>query len=197
MSPKICLNFGKYCALRINFSSPLGFTQVMSPLNIRSAQALDLNALHRVIERAYRGETARKGWTHEADLLQDTRTDIETLESILKTPDTRLLVAEMNDKLIGCVQITNRGQGLCYLGLLCIDPDIQAKGLGRKLLAEAEHQAQNLYNSTKMEMTVIEQRSELLAYYIRRGYVLTNERRDFPVKVTPSLFMKVLTKSLG
>jgi hypothetical protein len=47
-----------------------------------------------------------------------------------------------------------------------------------------------------MEMTVIDSRVELIAYYERRGYVRTPERRDFPIPVTPPLTMTVLVKSL-
>ena len=32
-----------------------------------------------------------------------------------------------------------------------------------------------------MEMTVIASRDELIAYYERRGYALTGERRPFPL----------------
>jgi hypothetical protein len=45
-------------------------------------------------------------------------------------------------------------------------------------------------------MTVIEKRGELIAYYERRGYVRSSERRDFPVTVDPPLFMAVLEKPL-
>ena len=47
-----------------------------------------------------------------------------------------------------------------------------------------------------MEMTVIDSRVELIAYYERRGYVRTPERRDFPIPVTPPLYMTVLVKDL-
>ena len=33
----------------------------------------------------------------------------------------------------------------------------------------------------RMEMTVIAQRPELIAWYQRRGYALTSERRPFPL----------------
>lgn len=163
---------------------------------IRAAETADLAALHPVIERAYRGGGARPGWTHEAELLDGQRTDITALSGILGTPGTQLLVAEHGAEIAGCIQITNRGAGLCYLGLLCVDPDLQATGLGRRLLAAAEDAAHALFGSEVVEMTVIEQRAELVAYYERRGYCATGERRDFPIPVTPPLFMTVLAKPL-
>ena len=44
------------------------------------ADAAELSAL---INSAYRGETSKKGWTTEADLLEGTRTSEEELISII------------------------------------------------------------------------------------------------------------------
>lgn len=165
-------------------------------LAIRAAEAADLAGLHAVIERAYRGGGDHVGWTHEAELLDGHRTDMAALGAILDTAGTRLLVALDGAEIAGCVQITDRGAGRCYLGLLCVDPRLQAAGLGRRLLAAAEDAARALFDAVLMEMTVIEQRAELVAYYERRGYRVTGERRDFPIARTPPLFMTVLEKPL-
>ena len=147
---------------------------------------------------ARRGDEARAGWTFESDLLTDARTDIEELQAILASPTDRLLVA-IDDKgmPIGCVQITKREEGIAYLGLLCIDPDRQAAGLGRQLIAAAEDIAVRLFGATRMEMTVIDRRVELIAYYQRRGYILGAERRPFPIALDPPLEMVVLAKALA
>lgn len=163
---------------------------------IRLATPSDLPGLHTVIERAYRGEAARAGWTHEGDLLEGARTDLATLEAILADPDARLLMALDGDSPVGCVQVTNRGDRLCYLGLLCVEPLLQTGGVGKRLLQAAEDLARDIFEATSMEMTVIDSRVELIAYYERRGYARTPERRDFPIAVTPPLFMTVLVKPL-
>ena len=166
-------------------------------MHIRVATEADLPALHPVIERAYRGDSARAGWTFESDLLEDDRTDLDELGAILRNPSDRLLVALSEDGApIGCVQITGKGAGLAYLGLLCIDPALQAGGLGRMMIAAAESLAHDVFGARAMEMTVIDQRSELIAYYERRGYVLTGEKRAFPVLLDPPLAMVVLEKAL-
>ncbi|CUS45988.1 MAG: GNAT family N-acetyltransferase [Pseudomonadota bacterium] len=169
----------------------------MSDITIRLAVRDDLPRLHAVIERAYRGDSARAGWTHEADLLDGTRTDIATLEASLANPAERLLVALNGDAPIGCVQVTDRGDGLAYLGLLCIEPTLQTAGLGKRLIDAAETLARGTFGTSAMEMTVIENRVELIAYYERRGYVRTGERRDFPVAVIPPFYMTVLVKPLA
>ncbi|WP_333571928.1 GNAT family N-acetyltransferase [Sphingomonas sp.] len=166
------------------------------PLAIRPANRADLPALHPVIERAYRGETARQGWTHEADLIEGPRTDLETLTAIVEDPTQVLLSAWEGDVAIGCVNVADRGGGIAYLGLLCIDPLRQAAGLGRQLIAAAEVHARSVFGCTRIEMTVIEERRKLIDYYVRRGYAETGERRDFPIPLDPPLFMTVLAKPL-
>jgi ribosomal protein S18 acetylase RimI-like enzyme len=163
---------------------------------IRPATVEDLPRLHAVIERAYRGEEARAGWTHEADLLDGQRTDVETLQAIAADKTTRLLIGCDGDHPIGCVQVSDVGNGTAYLGLLCIEPRLQAAGLGRQFIAAAEACARTEFGARKIEMTVIENRTELIAYYERRGYTRTGERRDFPITVEPPLFMVVLAKAL-
>lgn len=147
---------------------------------IRAATPTDLPALHALIHRAYRGDSARAGWTHEADLLDGQRTDLAALGEMLADPEQHLLVATASDTLSGCVAVTRKPDGRGYLGLLTVDPALQAAGLGRQLIAAAEDCARQ-FGAKAMEMTVIASRSELIAWYERRGYALTGERRPFPL----------------
>lgn len=153
----------------------------MSETTFRPAATDDLTALHSLIESAYRGDSAKAGWTHEADLLDGQRTDEAELRDILTDPTRALLVAEVDGALTGCVQVADQGQGLSYLGLLTVDPARQAGGLGRLLIEAAEAEAAARFAATRMEMTVIRQRAELIAWYERRGYRLTGETRPFPL----------------
>lgn len=146
---------------------------------IRPVVAAELPALNALIERAYRGDSAKAGWTHEADLLGGQRTDLAALAEMLDDPAQRLLVAVESDTLAGCVLVQRKDPTRCYLGLLTVDPALQATGLGRRLMAAAEDCAR-AFGATAMEMTVIASRIELIDYYVRRGYALTGERRPFP-----------------
>jgi GNAT superfamily N-acetyltransferase len=163
---------------------------------IRPATRADLPLLHPVIERAYRGDAARAGWTHEADMVDGERTDMETLTAIVDDPGSRLLLALDGDAILGCVHVEDRGSGRSYLGLLCVDPLLQAAGLGTHLIEAAEETARTLFRANTMEMTVITRRAELIAYYERRGYAATGELREFPVPMDPPLHLGVLAKSL-
>ncbi|MGX8272916.1 GNAT family N-acetyltransferase [Brevundimonas diminuta] len=153
----------------------------MSEATFRPAAPDDVPALHRLIESAYRGDSAKAGWTHEADLLGGQRTDETELRDILADASRVLLLAEIDGVLTGCVQVADQGESLTYLGLLTVDPRRQAGGLGRWLIAAAEAEAIDRFGATRMEMTVIRQRAELIAWYERRGYRLTGETRPFPL----------------
>lgn len=166
-------------------------------LAIRPATIADLPALHGVIERAYRGDSARVGWTHEADLLSGTRTDIASLKAIVVDPVQVLLVLFENRVPLGCVNVADRGGSVAYLGLLCIEPSRQGEHMGRRLIVAAETHARDAFHCATIEMTVIDKRRELIAYYERRGWQVTGEKRDFPIPLDPPFFMDVLAKPLA
>jgi len=154
----------------------------MTDPTIREATPADIPALHALVESAYRGDNARRGWSHEADLLEGQRTDAAELADLLGGASQAVLVAEIDGALLGCVAVTGKGQGIAYLGMLSVDPDRQAGGLGRRLVRAAEAEAVSRFAARSMEMTVIHSRSELIAWYERLGYILTGERRPFPVQ---------------
>jgi ribosomal protein S18 acetylase RimI-like enzyme len=152
----------------------------MDEVSFRDATLLDVPKLQPLVHHAYRGERARVGWTHEADLLDAARIDEGILAESIGDPAQVIILAEEAGELIGCVHVTDKGDGLSYLGMLTVAAPLQARGLGRRLIVTAEARARERFAATRMEMTVIVQRSELIAWYQRRGYVLTGERRPFP-----------------
>ena len=139
------------------------------------ADAAELSAL---INSAYRGETSKKGWTTEADLLEGTRTSEEELISIIASSNHYLLKFIRDEKIIGSVLLIAKKEVL-YLGMLTVSPELQNSGIGKQLLQAAEQLAQQLELS-KIQMTVIGIRKELLAWYIRNGYEDTGLREPFP-----------------
>lgn len=164
-------------------------------VTIRRATSRDADTLQPLVQRAYRGDAARAGWTHEADLLQGERIGRDELADLIANPSETILLAERAGAIIGCVRVANQGNGTAYLGLLCVEPALQATGLGRRLIDAAEEHAREL-GASRMEMTVIDTRHELIAYYHRRGYARTGTC-DFPFVVDPPLSMVVLARALG
>ncbi len=137
-------------------------------------------ALQPLVHHAYRGDRARVGWTHEADLLDAARIDEAVLAESVADPAQVIILAEQAGELVGCVHVTDKGGGLAYLGMLTVAAPLQARGLGRRLIEQAETLALARFGARRMEMTVIVQRSELIDWYIRRGYLPTGETRPFP-----------------
>lgn len=163
---------------------------------IATASLEDAPALKNLLEAAYRGDSARRGWNHEADILDDERVAPGEVERLLADPGVTILVARDGAELVGCVAVTRRDASLAYLGMLCVLPDLQSAGLGRQLLDAAEENAR-AFGIEVMEMTVIDSRDVLIAWYERRGYVRTGETRPFPVLRDPPITFVVLEKPLS
>ena len=166
-------------------------------IRFKTATAADVPALRALVESAYRGESAKRGWTHEADLLGDERTSDTELAEAIADEKARVLLARVSGKLAGTVTIRDLGAGCAYLGMLCVDPDLQTGGLGRALIADAEDMAAEEFGANVMTMTVIDARPELIAYYERRGYARTGELRPFPLPLDVPYQMVVLERSIG
>jgi GNAT superfamily N-acetyltransferase len=149
-------------------------------LTFRFADAGDAPAIVALVESAYRGDASRAGWTTEADLLGGQRTDVEAVERLLATPESTMLLAEADGRLAGSCHLDRRGSAEVYLGMLAVRPNRQGHGSGRQILAEAERVARLDWGASTMVMTVIAQRAELIAWYLRRGYLPTGETRPFP-----------------
>jgi ribosomal protein S18 acetylase RimI-like enzyme len=150
-----------------------------APPAIRPATLADVPALHALVERCYRGSD-NQGWTHEGALFDGPRSDVASLAAVLAAPGQVILVADGGDGPVASVQVSDAGHATAYLGLLCVDPRWQTGGLAKRMIAAAEALAVARYGATVMEMTVINHRPELLAYYQRRGYALTGEVRYLP-----------------
>jgi GNAT superfamily N-acetyltransferase len=154
-------------------------------MRLEPASASNIPELHALVERAYRGDTARAGWSHEADLLTGPRTSEEELHSFLDAGE-QLLVWRDGGAIRACVRLVTLGDGLVYLGMLTIDPGLQGCGMGKTLLAAAEAHARETLGARRMEMQVFSRRRELLSFYERRGYRPTGERRPFPYSDWPA-----------
>lgn len=175
----------------------------LPPIPLRFATIADCSAIVALVESAYRGESSRAGWTTEADLLDGQRTDMEEVTQLLTDPEARLIVADQGDQLLGNI-LLRREADSAYIGMLAVSPQLQAQGLGRQLLTRAEEVAVHTFGLHRAHMTVIAQRAALIAWYTRRGYVVTPERQPFPygnprfgLPRRPDLEFVVLEHTLG
>jgi len=170
---------------------------------IRLANPDEAQQITALIERAYRGEESKSGWTSEADLLTGPRTSVDEIAAIMREPLARFLVATDGTKdLAACALIRNE-EASGYFGMFAVRPNIQGAGLGKAMLDAAERNIKDLWRLNTVYMTVINLRHELIAYYERRGYKRTGERKPFPFDL-PSLgatrtdfHLTVLRKSIA
>lgn len=176
----------------------------MGDLTFRTAANGDVAAVVALVESAYRGESSRAGWTTEADLLDGRRTDVDAVQSIVAAKDRLALLAiDSSDALLGCCELRQRPAGSAYFGMFAVVPMLQGSGIGKAVLAAAERWVHEQWNATRMEMTVLAQRADLIAWYERRGYRRTGETEPFPyddvrfgLPRRPDLHFIVLAKDL-
>lgn len=150
-----------------------------SNLVYRAATTDDVPAIVALVESAYRGDVSRAGWTTEADMLGGQRIDPEGVISDIQAEQSRIVLAYRDGQLLACCHI-KKTDAAGYFGMFSVIPTLQGGGLGKQVLAEAERQAREDWSCQRMEMTVIDIREELIAFYERRGYRRTGILKPFP-----------------
>lgn len=150
-------------------------------MDLAVATPSDLPALVALVNAAYRGQDAQRGWTTEAGYIEGQRTDVAALaDDLASAPDARLLMhLDETGAPIACVWLAPDAECVWMLGMLTVRPDLQASGLGRRLLAAAERYAK-AQGASRIQITVINVRDTLIAWYQRRGYALTGQTKPFP-----------------
>ncbi len=155
----------------------------MPSTHFRTATETDIPALVTLVTSAYRGDASRAGWTTEADLLDGNRIDPELLRADLLRPRSQVVLLETHDDAHTAIQACAH---VCvdadagYFGMFAVAPTLQGSGIGKLLLAECERIVRDDWQLSRMRMTVIEQRSSLIAFYERRGYRRTGQFKPFP-----------------
>lgn len=148
-------------------------------LEFKELQKEDIKEVIFLINQAYRGEKKDKAWTTESHILDGIRVNEDMMEEILKEKDTKTYIAKIDNKIVGTIQVKLEGESI-HVGLFAVDTKSQASGIGKKLLEFAENSAIKLWQKSTFLIKVISTRTELMQYYIRRGYQNTNSFIEFP-----------------
>ena len=130
-------------------------------LPIRIAEPSDTENITALINAAF--------YPCEGFFVEGPRTNKTEVEQLMAKG--AFLLAETGDKLSGCVYVELRGER-SYLGLLSVDPARQRGGLGSFLLDVAENYCRER-GSSFMDIFIVNLRTDLPAFYERRGYVAT------------------------
>jgi len=162
---------------------------------LREATLDDISALEQLLNCCYR-ETA--GWTNEADLIGGIRTTLAELAAVINDPNHYYFVypktttgdrnGEEIGEIFGCIAVDIKTDAdsnkKAYIGMFAVHPVLQGKGVGNMILQAAEAFAnrhlQSLNQPSRLTMSILSHRPELLAYYQRRGYQLNGNKMPFP-----------------
>ena len=172
----------------------------MSSVGISTFRKADLNdvkILFTLLNSAYRGDSAREGWTYESDLVGGLRTTPEALREIIGKKNESFLLALSENKILGCAHIIDEGEEL-YFGMIAVKPNLQNQKIGSKILEEIDRIAIEDKKSA-VRLVVIHPRKELIAYYERKGFRLTGQSEPFPTEYPakiPGLHLLEMKKTL-
>ena len=159
----------------MNNEAPYPETELMQIIKAQPGDEFELNDL---VNSAYRGESSKKGWTTEADLLDGQRSDPAGLEKDILDPNIQIFKVVLNNEITACVKLQRKDDYL-FLSMLTSKPNLQNQGIGKTLLSFSEKYA--IENQTfKIRMFVISIRSELISWYLSKGYRPTGETEAFP-----------------
>lgn len=198
--------------------------EVPLPLRVRAATAVEAEDVAALVHSAYRSDESRQGWTTEADLVGGQRVDAAMVRSFVAADGNVVLVAVLDEAaldeaaldeagarddapggpapVVACCHLQRRARG-AYLGMFAVRPGLQGRGVGRAVLAAAEQHVRDRWGLGTVEITVLDHRPELLAWYERCGFRPTGERHAFPadaerfgVPRRPDLQLLGMTKHL-
>lgn len=172
---------------------------------LRQASVDDVPALLDLLNQCYRNNV---GWTNEAHLVGGIRTTAAEIESVIANKRHYLFVypeveqikakdsavtdnveadnVETGSILASIAVEIKAEQDTAYIGMFAVHPSLQGQGVGNEILQAAETFAGRHLkkdppdNKTRVTMSILSQRPELLSYYQRRGYVLNGKSMPFP-----------------
>ena len=137
-----------------------GSTLYAGDFRIRTAESPDVKVLVGLINRAF---------VVEQIAIEGDRVDADEVRA--RMDRGKFLLLEDAASVLGCVYVEVRG-GRGHVGLLSVEPPLQMKGLGRRLMAAAEQYFSD-GGCADVALRIISARPELLHFYSKLGYAQT------------------------
>lgn len=135
---------------------------------IRLASPGDSPAIARIVNAAYRPA--------ESFFVVGERTTVADVDDLMQLG--RFLVLVEDGGVCGCVYVEVRGER-AYFGMLSVDPPRQGGGRARRLIAATED-ACRAAGCRHLDLTVVDVRPELFAFYQGLGFAPTGEVLPWP-----------------
>lgn len=150
-----------------------------SELSLRRTRPGEVPEVVDLVNDAYGRTETESGWTSEDEILDGPRVQAADVREILERPASAMLVAELEGEIVAAGHVQELEPGVSEIGMLSVRPELQAKGLGREVLARAEDFARAEQEAQRVVLHVLTIREELLEWYERRGYERTGETKPF------------------
>lgn len=147
---------------------------------LRCARPSDAAAIAELVNAAYRPGNNSAGWTHESELIDGGRISAGQVAEIMARPDSIIWLGLRGTAISACVHVEKDGDH-SRIGMLAVHPELQGAGAGTRMLSHAEQHADAVWSSRKFLMTVLSSRTELVSFYLRRGYRKTGAVMDYPL----------------
>ena len=132
----------------------------MTTLPVRFGELKDAPAITSLINRAF---------VAEQPYISGERINAQGVRELLSKG--MFLLSEDDGVLVACLFIEKRGER-AHLGLVSVDPQRQAMGMGSHLMAAAESHCRSA-GFQEMELRFIHARAELQRFYESLGYAAT------------------------
>ncbi len=152
---------------------------MFSNKNIQVANFEDISAIKDLLNKSYRGEASKLGWTTEALLIDgNIRVNEQMVQDVIqKGGSVFLKYCNSENIIVGTVNLQKQDDKI-YLGMFSLDPEIQGLGIGKEILRAAEEYTFSV-QCNLIYMSVISLRTELIDWYKRNGYLDTLKRIPF------------------
>lgn len=180
-------------------------------LTFSIASPSDATRIQNLLHAAFRADDSRPNWTADVEMNRRFTVDINDLTTKLNAPETVYLIATdssddhqtaVSKDLTACIGIAKisltkfRPAPVVAARLfhLAVDPGLHRAGLGAQVLAQATTYARDVLGVRVLSLDALSTRTELMEWYLRRGFRKTGEVVPFPVKEIDGL---VLPEDLG
>ena len=108
-------------------------------------------------------------------------TELAGLPADYAPPDGRLLLAEQDGKVAGCVALHKMGDGICEMKRLYVRPEFRGKALGRALAEQVIQEAREIGYARMRLDTIVGKMDAAIALYRELGFTEVPPYRENPI----------------